>query len=111
MAKKDFSGLGADRVLDVLSTAAREPHRNGQQAPAGPEEIAQRVSEMRTQGRLGAKLPRITLAFSGENYDYVRTMARVRGQNMTQFVNDIIKAHREEYAELYDQARRFLEDF
>lgn len=47
-----------------------------------------------TQGRKGEKLKRINLAFSDENYAYVRLESRRRGKNITEFVNAILEEYR-----------------
>lgn len=47
-----------------------------------------------TQGRKGEKLKRINLAFSDENYAYVRLESRRRGKNITEFVNAILEEYK-----------------
>lgn len=44
-----------------------------------------------TQGRKGAKLPRINMAFSTESLDYLRIMAALRGISITKYVNDLVE--------------------
>lgn len=108
MAKgKDFSGISTgSRVTATIEEATR---RTGQQETAPPEEAAQRKAERKTQGRKGVKLPRINLALSSENYDYVRVMARMTGQTQIDFVNFIIDKHRTEHPEQYEIAKKLLE--
>lgn len=65
------------------------------------------LESLRTGGRKGLKLSRINMAFTPENYDYIKTMSIVSGQNLTEFVNKIIKQHREEHGDLYQQAVKF----
>lgn len=80
----------------------------GTQEEADKKEKAKRASEMKTQGRKGCKLPRINLAFSAENHDFIQTVSRVRGQNLTQFVNFIIAKYAEEHSDLYEKAKKLL---
>lgn len=47
-----------------------------------------------TQGRKGEKLKRINLAFTDENYEYVRLESRRRGKNITEFVNGILEEYK-----------------
>lgn len=63
----------------------------------------------RTKGRKGCKALRINMAFSPEVHDYIRTMARVRGETITQFTNYIFQKSMEDNAEIYEQAKRFKE--
>lgn len=61
--------------------------------------------ELRTQGRAGMKLPRINLAFSPTNYEFIKIMAAMNGQNLTQYVNDIITAERERKADAFAKVK------
>ena len=73
-----------------------------------PHEAAQRAAEMRTQGREGARAARINMAFSTDNYNYIRTMASATGKTMTQFCNLVIEQYRTDHAEQYAQAKALL---
>lgn len=48
----------------------------------------------KTQGVKGQKALRINMAFSDENYDYIKHESRRRGLSCTQFVNEIIDAYK-----------------
>lgn len=123
MAKKDFSKLNTGRVYDAIAEATAEPEaQEVQQAQDAPKQRAARrayteAEKMaykqtgKTQGRLGCKMERINLAFTADNYEYVKTMASVRGQSMTEFVNHIIEANMEENAALFAQAKAFKKAF
>ena len=65
------------------------------------------MQEMKTTGRKGVKLPRINLAFAPDTYEYVQTMARVRGETLTTFVNLAIREHMKEHADIYKKAIEF----
>lgn len=58
-----------------------------------------------TQGRKGAKSPRINMAFSQENLEFLRVMSSIRGQSITRYVNDLIKEDMERNAEIYKKAK------
>lgn len=68
---------------------------------------AEYLDSLETAGRKGLKLPRINMAFSPDNYQYVQTMSKACGESLTQFVNRIIKLSRENNAEAYEQAKNF----
>lgn len=44
-----------------------------------------------TQGRKGEKLPRINMAFTPQNLEYLRVMAGLRGQSVTRYVNALVE--------------------
>lgn len=67
-------------------------------------------SLMGTQGRNGMKLDRINMAFSKENFDYIRVMAGIRGETMTQFVNDCLDADREKNGKVYRMAKELAKE-
>lgn len=102
MAGKDFSGINTGRVYEAIeqSTGTR-----GRKVEASPQEARQRINEMRTQGKKGVKAPRINFAFSGDNYDYIKIMARASGKTMTEFINLVISRYREEHPDIYEQAK------
>ena len=66
-------------------------------------------SQGRTQGRAGCKAHRINMAFTPEVYNFITTMAKVRGESVTAFVNGILKKAIEDNAETYQQAIKFKE--
>ena len=63
-----------------------------------------------TQGRKGAKLPRINMAFSPQNLEYLRVMSGIRGISITKYVNTLIEQDREKNAETYEAAKRLTSD-
>lgn len=44
-----------------------------------------------TQGRKGHKLPRINMAFTPENHEYIKRTSRQQGISATEFVNNLIE--------------------
>lgn len=103
--KKDFGAINTNRLYSAIETATSE---KGQQITASQDEQAERASQLRTQGRKGCKLPRINMAFTTENHDFIKTLARVSGKTMTEFTNYVIKQYREEHPELYDKAKDII---
>lgn len=70
-------------------------------------EAADALETLQTSGKKGVKLPRINMAFTPTNYEFIKTMAQVRGQNLTEFLNDIISEARETHKETYQKAIEF----
>ncbi len=69
----------------------------------------QALSEGKTQGKKGCKLPRIHMAFTPENIDYIEVMSRLNGSTKGAFVNDLLKQHREENGEIYQKAKNLID--
>ena len=65
---------------------------------------------MRTQGRKGCKAIRINMAFTPDNHEFIKVMARISGQTMTQFTNLVVERYRAEHPELYDQAKAIIDN-
>lgn len=80
----------------------------GKYPTATPEEAYQRKSELRTQGKKGAKSDRYNMAFTPANYDYINVVARIRGITKTKLVNEIVDEYREHNPELYNKAKKIL---
>ena len=106
MAKKDFAGINTGRVYGAIETATA---KKGQQGSASPQEQAERASELHTQGRKGCKAVRINMAFTPENHEFIKVMARASGRTMTEFTNLVIAAYRREHPEFMSDARAFLD--
>lgn len=104
--KKDFSGINTGRVYNAIEQATS---RKGQQGTASPQEQAERASELRTQGRKGCKAVRINMAFTPENHQFIKVLARISGQTMTEFTNLVIEKYREEHPELYEEAKAIID--
>lgn len=121
MAKKDFTNIAAARVLgaadeavtpealEVDNTQEKERRKPGRKPRRTYD--AQETHEIRdnfkTQGRKGTGAKRINLAFTDTNYNYVNTMARVRGETLTEFINQIIADSLARNADVYLRAIEF----
>ncbi len=75
-----------------------------------PQEEQQAQSTLNTQGRKGMKAARINMAFTPENYDFIRVMAAIRGESMTNFVNYVIEESRRTNGAKYEQAKAITSD-
>lgn len=111
MAKKD-------NMKDALNYAGKNASdklhqatgNRGTQEAADEAERNARMHGMRTQGRLGCKMPRINMAFTPENHAFIKFAARYKGMNLTEFVNYMIEVYREDHAEAYKRAQGIAED-
>ena len=107
--KKNFDELKNANQAAVLNAAVKATKRTGSQTPATEEEAEVRKALMQTRGRKGVHLPRINMAFTPENHEYIKTMALITGQTMTEFLNDIITEYRVQYDENYGEIAKMRE--
>lgn len=113
---KDFSTIRTGRASTpatgnegrVISAVEQAISSKGQQGKASPQEANERAAQLRTQGRKGCKAIRINMAFTPDNHEFIRVMAKASGRTMTEFTNDIIAAYRAEHPEFMEQAASFL---
>ncbi len=111
--RKDFSSVNTNPVYDAIAEAVDKAPAAGGKKKYKPrktyteEEAAAVMDNLQTAGRKGIKLPRINLAFTPANYEFVKIMAQVRGQNLTEFVNDMLREARESHADIYEKAIEF----
>ena len=63
-----------------------------------------------TQGKRGKKALRMTMAFSEENMDYIRTMGKLVSGGATAYVNRLIEADRRKHADVYRQMKSLRPD-
>ena len=106
--KKDFSQVNTSPVFSAIAeaTAAEREHRR----TYTEEEAAALQDQGETRGRKGVKMPRINLAITPSNLDYVKIMCRTTGQTYQEFMNTLILQHKETHAETYNKAKELLKD-
>ena len=104
MAKKDLN-INTAPVYDAIAEATTQGRKPRKTYTA--EEAEAIKATLNTSGRKGVKLSRINVAFTPDNHKYVKTMARVTGITLTDFINKIIEEHRAAHADLYQQAIDF----
>ena len=51
------------------------------------------------------------MAFTPENHEFIKIMARIHGKTMTEFANLVIERYRSEHPETYEQAKALIEQF
>ena len=74
------------------------------------QQAQDRLDALQTQGKKGLKASRINMAFTPSNTDFIRVMAAIHGQTMTQYVNSVIDAERERNGEKYEKAKAIVND-
>lgn len=103
---KDFTAINTGRVYSAIEKGTS---RKGQQGKASQQEAADRASKLKTQGRKGCKAVRINMAFTPENHEYIKVMAKVTGKTMTEFANLAIERYRTEHPDLYEKAKAIID--
>lgn len=92
--------------------AYKVPHMPGTheayEAHAPKADGAYRAAD--TQGKRGKKALRMTMAFSEENMDYIRTMGKLESGGATAYVNRLIEADRRKHADVYRQMKTLRPD-
>lgn len=92
--------------------AYKVPHMPGTheayEAHAPKADGAYRAAD--TQGKRGKKALRMTMAFSEENMDYIRTMGKLESGGATAYVNRLIEADRRKHADVYRQMKSLRPD-
>lgn len=108
MSTRDFSSVSTGRGEESNSVAdqiRQSMSRKGQQATATDEEAAERASALKTQGRKGCKAVRINMAFTPENHDFIKVLARANCLTMTEFTNAVIDVYRREHSKQYEKVK------
>lgn len=104
---KADTGITEGVVYDTIDRG-EDTYRT--QPTASKEEQEKRKAEGKTQGRKGCHAARINLAYTTENFEYIKTMARATGQTQTAFLNSIIEKDRAAHAAAYKKAKDLLAD-
>ena len=61
-----------------------------------------------TQGKKGQKLPRINMAFSRENLEYLQIISRIENTSVTGYVNKLIAKDKSRRADEVEKAKSIL---
>lgn len=106
MSKKDDLKSGLDASI---KSSLNQKQGSRQHPTVSAQEAAERRASGKTQGAKGAKMPRINLAFTQDNYEFITKFARCRASNYTDFVNHIIEEYREEHKAEFNKMLEFIE--
>lgn len=112
MAKKDFTNANTGRVYDAIAEAtaqdAQEVHERKPRRTYSDAETQDALDVLSTQGKKGMKAMRINMAFSPQLHSYIQTMSKVKGQTLTEFVNEVMLQHFEQNRETYEKAQELI---
>ena len=97
---KDFT-VNANKVHGAIAEATQEPRKDRKTYTA--DEKSQYLAELKTAGRKGCKLPRINMAFTPENYNFIKTMSKASGLTLTEFINIVIDNYMKDHLEQYEK--------
>lgn len=105
-AKKDFT-LKPTTAKQMIRYAAGEPEpMEPEMEPQAFNTASEMEPALQIRKKPAGKPHRITMEFSPEVHDYIRTMARMRGQSVKQFTEDVFIKSMEENAEAYALAQK-----
>lgn len=96
------------RDLPMSETQEAQEAYEAYEAHAPKADGAYRAAD--TQGKRGKKALRMTMAFSEENMDYIRTMGKLESGGATAYVNRLIEADRRKHADVYRQMKTLRPD-
>ena len=105
-----------NRVMDTVQEVTADPApaeipRRSRNEAYTEEEIQTARAQGRTQGRKGVKAVRINMAFAPDVHQYIKVMARARGESVTEFTNYVFRQSMQQNAGLYEQVKSFVDSF
>ena len=107
-AQEAYEAHEGKRELPVPETHEAQEAYEAYEARAPKADGAYRAAD--TQGKRGKKALRMTMAFSEENMDYIRTMGKLESGGATAYVNRLIEADRRKHADVYRQMKTLRPD-
>lgn len=112
MSRKGQTITGTEKATGQAAKLATSYQRSARpkkvQPPTSEEEKEQRKATGRTMGRKGCYKDRINMAFTVDNYEFVKRFSRCKGMNMTDFVNYIIDEYREANKADFEKIEAFI---
>ena len=107
-AQEAYEAHEVKRELHVPETHEAQETYEAYEDCAAKADGAYRAAD--TQGKRGKKALRMTMAFSEENMDYIRTMGKLESGGATAYVNRLIEADRRKHADVYRQMKSLRPD-
>ena len=107
-AQEAYEAHEVRREFHVPETHEAQEAYEAHEARAPKADGAYRAAD--TQGKRGKKALRMTMAFSEENMDYIRTMGKLESGGATAYVNRLIEADRRKHADVYRQMKTLRPD-
>ena len=107
-AQEAYEAHDVKREFPVFETHEAQEAYEAHEDRAPKADGAYRAAD--TQGKRGKKALRMTMAFSEENMDYIRTMGKLESGGATAYVNRLIEADRRKHADVYRQMKTLRPD-
>ena len=107
-AQEAYEAHEVEREHRMPETHEAQEAYEAHEARAPKADGAYRAAD--TQGKRGKKALRMTMAFSEENMDYIRTMGKLESGGATAYVNRLIEADRRKHADVYRQMKTLRPD-
>ena len=107
-AQEAYEAYEVEREHRMPETREAQEAYEAYEVRAPKADGAYRASD--TQGKRGKKALRMTMAFSEENMDYIRTMGKLESGGATAYVNRLIEADRRKHADVYRQMKSLRPD-
>lgn len=107
-AHEAYEAHEAEREHRMTETHDAQEAYEAYEARAPKADGAYRAAD--TQGKRGKKALRMTMAFSEENMDYIRTMGKLESGGATAYVNRLIEADRRKHADVYRKMKSLRPD-
>ena len=103
MAKKDFSKISTGSIYgDAITEATQEPQQTRKpRKEYNAQEAQEYMQGLNTKGRKGVHMPRLNLALAPDMHDYVKTMSKASGLTYAEFIDKILRKHKETHGEAY----------
>lgn len=95
-----------DGQEEICEVTRQIPRRSRDEEYTSDEIQLARENGM-TQGRKGAEMPRINMAFYPAIHEYITIYSQVCGMSMTEFVNNVLRKSMAANRESYEQALNF----
>ena len=112
MSKKNFKNINPAMAFisdtqKVQDEQNAQYNDNTQQEQSEQQELNAHTTQS-TQGRKGQKSPRINMAFSLENLEYLQLISRIEGKSITEYVNTLVRTDSSIRAGEIEQAKSVL---
>lgn len=107
MTKKNINIGAADRFL---SNKKNKDNEHNAYSAQGKQSDEDEQKEPNPTSKKGQKLPRINMAFTHENLDYLQRISKLEETSITQYVNDIIYNDLKNRMEDLEKAEKVFEE-
>jgi len=95
--KRGKAAFFSDEEFNIDTHEVQEVHEDSTTSTTSTNkksEFSPQIEFGATQGKKGHKSPRINMAFSPENHEWIKSRSRQLGISATEFVNSILEKER-----------------